>query len=139
MTITAAPKARRLQRTMAVVVFLAAALITATVPVAVGLVFLVSAAVHRPALAVVTSHSPARPVTASPTGTRDPLAVATVVSGLGLLLIGAGQGIGAVTAGLSITTVSGFAARDGLALLAQAALAAAVTYHLRRAARAHVP
>ena len=109
MMITSAPKVRQLQRTKAVAALLGAALITATVPVAVGVVFLVSVAVHRPALAVSALHAPGRPVTAADPGTRDPLAVATVVSGLGLLLIGAGQGIGAVTAGLSFTSVRGFA------------------------------
>lgn len=114
----------------ATLTFMVAALIAALVPVAIGLTFLISAAAHRPALVAAIRRWP--PAHAESIPTQDALTNATVASGLGLLLIGAAQGVGEVTAGLSIATLTGLATRTGIALLAELALAAAVASYLHR-------
>jgi hypothetical protein len=110
----------------------AAALVSAVIPAAAGLAFLISLAVRRPLVAVaarrwpwLTGHSAAPPPHRALTGL-------TAAWGIGLLAAGAVQGAGALTGGPALTSPSGFTARALIALAIQAILAALTITWLHR-------
>ena len=110
----------------------AAALISAVIPAAVGLAFLISLAIHRPLVAVAARRWPwlaGRPAAQPPHRTLTRL---TAAWGIGLLAAGAVQGAGALTGGPALTSPGGFAARALIALAAEAILAALTIAWLRR-------
>jgi hypothetical protein len=102
----------------------AAALVSAVIPAAAGLAFLISLAVRRPLVAVAARHwpwltgrQPAQPPHRTLTGL-------TAAWGIGLLAAAAVQGAGALTGGPAFTSPASFAARALIALAAEAILAA---------------
>ena len=110
----------------------AAALVSAVIPAAAGLAFLISLATRRPLIAVAARRWPwltGRPATAPPHRTLTGL---TAAWGIGLLAAAAVQGAGALTGGLAFTSPGGFAARALIALAAEAILAALTIAWLHR-------
>jgi hypothetical protein len=110
----------------------AAALVSAVIPAAAGLAFLISLAIHRPLVAVaarrwpwLTGHPAAQPPHRTLTGL-------TAAWGIGLLVAGAVQGAGALTGGPALTSPGGFAARALIALAIEAILAVLTIAWLRR-------
>ena len=110
----------------------AAALVSAVIPAAAGLAFLISLAARRPLIAVaarrwpwLTSHPAAQPPHRTLTGL-------TAAWGIGLLAAGAIQGTGALTGGLTLTSLGGFAARALIALAIEAILATLTIAWLHR-------
>jgi hypothetical protein len=102
----------------------AAALVTAVIPAATGLAFLISLALRRPLVAVAARRWPwltGRPAAQPPHRTLTGL---TAAWGIGLLAAAAVQGAGALTGGLTFTSPASFAARVLIALAAEAILAA---------------
>ena len=110
----------------------AAALISAVIPAAVGLAFLISLAIHRPLVAVAARRWPwlaGRPAAQPPHRTVTRL---TAAWGIGLLAAGAVQGAGALTGGPALTSPGGFAARALIALAVEAILAVLTIAWLHR-------
>ena len=102
-------------------------IIAALVPAVFGLALLVSAAVRRPLLTRVV---------ATPEG---PAARLTLVWGIALLAIAAGQLAGALAGFGSITSATGFATRFGFALAAETILLGASAAYIRRFAETAHP
>jgi hypothetical protein len=110
----------------------AAALISAVIPAAAGLAFLISLATRRPLVAVAARRWPwltGRPAARPPHRTLTGL---TAAWGIGLLAAGAVQGAGALTGGPALTSPAGFAARALIALAVEAILAALTIAWLHR-------
>ena len=110
----------------------AAALVSAVIPAAAGLAFLISLAVRRPLVAVAARRWPwltGRPAAQPPQRTLTGL---TAAWGIGLLAAGAIQGTGALTGGLTLTSLGGFAARALIALAIEAILATLTIAWLHR-------
>ena len=110
----------------------AAALVSAVIPAAAGLAFLISLAARRPLIAVAAGRWPwltGRPAAQLPHRTLTGL---TAAWGVGLLAAAAVQGAGAITGGLGFTSPAGFAARILIALAVQAILAALTIAWLHR-------
>ena len=110
----------------------AAALVSAVIPAAAGLAFLISLAARRPLVAVAASRWPwltGRKAGQPPHRTLTGL---TAAWGAGLLAAAAVQGAGAITGGLTITSPAAFAARALIALAAEAVLAALTIAWLHR-------
>jgi len=102
----------------------AAALVSAVIPAAAALAFLISLAARRPLVAVAAGRWPwltGRPAAQLPHRTLTGL---TAAWGIGLLAAAAVQGAGAITGGLTFTTPASFAARALIALAIEAILAA---------------
>jgi len=102
----------------------AAALVSAVIPAAAALAFLISLAARRPLVAVAAGRWPwlaGRPA-AQPS--HRTLTGLTAAWGIGLLAAAAVQGAGAITGGLTFTTPASFAARALIALAIEAILAA---------------
>src|SRR6516165_9291072 len=109
-----------------------AALVTAVIPAAAALAFLISLAARRPLVAVAAGRWPwltGRPA-AQPS--HRTLTVLTAAWGIGLLAAGAVQGAGAITGGLTFTSPASFTARALIALAVEAILAALTIAWLRR-------
>ena len=110
----------------------AAALVSAVIPAAAGLAFLISLAARRPLIAVAARRWPwltGRPAAQLPHRTLTGL---TAAWGTGLLAAGVIQGAGALTGGLTLTSPAGFAARALIALAIQAILATLTIAWLHR-------
>ena len=110
----------------------AAALVSAVIPAAVGLAFLISLAIHRPLVAVAARRWPwlaGRPAAQPP---HRILTGLTAAWGIGLLAAGAVQGAGALTGGPALTSPGGFAARALIALAVEAILAVLTIAWLHR-------
>jgi hypothetical protein len=116
------PQARPRAATLAALA--AAALVSAVIPAAAGLAFLISLAIRRPLVAVAARRWPwlnGRP------GAQPPhriLPGLTAAWGIALLAAGAVQGAGALTGGLTFTSPGGFTTRALIALAVEAILAA---------------
>jgi hypothetical protein len=109
----------------------AAALVSAVIPAAAGLAFLISLAARRPLVAVAARRWPwltGRPA-AQP---HRALTGLTAAWGIGLLAAAAVQGAGALTGGPALTSPAGFAARALIALAAEAILTALTITWLHR-------
>jgi hypothetical protein len=110
----------------------AAALVSAVIPAAAGLAFLISLAARRPLVAVAARRWPwltGRPATPPPHRTLTGL---TAAWGIGLLAAAAVQGAGALTGGLTFASPASFTARALIALAAEAILAAVTIAWLHR-------
>ena len=110
----------------------AAAHVSAVIPAAAGLAFLISLAVRRPLVAVAAQRWPwltGRPAAQPPQRTFTGL---TAAWGIGLLAAAAVQGAGAITGGLGFTSPAGLAARSLIALIVEAILAALTIAWLHR-------
>jgi hypothetical protein len=108
------------------------ALVSAVIPAAAGLAFLISLAARRPLIAVAARRWPwftGRPAAQPP---HRALTGLTAAWGIGLLAAGAVQGTGALTGGLALTSPGGFAARTLIALAIEAILAALTIAWLHR-------
>jgi hypothetical protein len=101
----------------------AAALVSAVIPAAAGLAFLISLAVRRPLVAVAARRWPWLTGRAAAQPPHRTLTGLTVAWGIGLLAAGAVQGAGALTGGPALTSPGGFAARALIALAVEAILA----------------
>ena len=109
----------------------AAALVSAVIPAATGLAFLISLAARRPLIAVAARRWPwltGRQMAQPPHRTLTALTAAWAI---GLLAAGGVQGAGALTGGPAITSPGGFAARALIALAIEAILAAVTIAWLR--------
>ena len=113
-----------------------AALVTAVIPAAAALAFLISLAARRPLVAVaarrwpwLTGRPAAQPSHGTPTGL-------TAAWAIGMLAAAAVQLAGAFTGGLTLTSPGGFTTRALIALAAEAILAAVTIAWLRRS---HAP
>ena len=110
----------------------ATAIVSAVIPVAAGLAFLISLAVRRPLIVIavrrwpwLTGH-PARQVS------HRTMTGLTAAWGIVMLAVGAIQGAGAITGGLTLTNPVSFTIRALIALAAEAVLAAISIACLRR-------
>jgi len=110
----------------------AAALVTAVIPAAAGLAFLISLAVRRPLVAVAARRWPWLTGRPADQLQRRTLTGLTAAWGIGLLAAAAVQGAGAITGGLAFTSPASFAARALIALAAEAILAALTIAWLHR-------
>jgi len=110
----------------------AAALITAVIPAAAGLAFLISLVARRPLVAVAAQRWPWLTGRLAAPPPRRTLTGLTVAWGIGLLAAGAVQGAGAITGGLTLTSPASFAARALIALAIEAILAALTIAWLHR-------
>jgi len=102
----------------------AAALVTAVIPAAAGLAFLISLAARRPLIAAAARRWPWLTGRPAAQASHRTLTALTAAWGIGLLAAGAIQGAGAVTGGPALTSPASFAARAGIALAIEAVLAA---------------
>ena len=102
----------------------AAALVSAVIPAAAGLVFLISLAARRPLVAVAARRWPWLTGRSAPQPPHLILTSLTAAWGIGLLAAAAVQGAGAITGGLSFTNPASFTARALIALAVEAILAA---------------
>jgi hypothetical protein len=110
----------------------AAAVVSAVIPAAAGLAFLISLAARRPLIAVAARRWPwltGRPGAQLP---RRPLTRLTAAWAIGMLAAAAVQGAGALSGGLTLTSPAGFTARALIALAAEAILAAVTIVWLHR-------
>jgi hypothetical protein len=110
----------------------AAALVSAVIPAAAGLAFVISLVVRRPLVAVAARRWPwltGRPA-AQPS--HRTLIGLTAAWGIGLLAAAAVQGAGAITGGLTFTNPASFATRALIALAVEAVLAVITIAWLRR-------
>ena len=126
------PAPRQRPRVTTVAGLAAAALVSAVIPAAAGLAFLISLAVRRPLVAVAARRWPwltGRPAAPPPQRTLTGL---TAAWGIGLLVAGAVQGAGALTGGPALTSPGGFAARALIALAIEAILAVLTIAWLHR-------
>ena len=110
----------------------AAALVSAVIPAAAGLAFLISLAARRPPIAAaarrwpwLTGHPAAQPP-------HRTLTALTATRAIGLLAAGAVQGTGALIGGLALTSPGGLAARALIALAIEAILAVLTIAWLHR-------
>ena len=118
------PAPRQRPRVTTVAGLAAAALVSAVIPAAAALAFLISLAARRPLVAVAAGRWPwlaGRPA-AQPS--HRTLTGLTAAWGIGLLAAAAVQGAGAISGGLTFTTPASFAARALIALAVEAILAA---------------
>ena len=109
----------------------AAALVSAVIPAAAGLAFLISLLARRPLIAVAVRRWPwltGCPADQPPHRTLTGLTAAWAI---GLLAAAAVQGAGALTGGPALTSPSGFTARALIALVVEAILAALTIAWLR--------
>jgi hypothetical protein len=102
----------------------AAALVSAVIPAAAGLAFLISLAVRQPLVAVAARHWPWLTGRQAAQPSHRTLTGLTAAWGIGLLAAAAVQGAGAITGGLAFTSPASFAARALIALAVEAILAA---------------
>src|SRR5262249_38278434 len=102
----------------------AAALVTAVIPAAAGLAFLISLATRRPLAGGAARRWPWLPGHPAAQPPHRPLPGLTAIWGIGLLAAAAVQGAGALPGGLTFTSPASFAARALIALAAEAILAA---------------
>jgi hypothetical protein len=110
----------------------AAALVSAVIPAAAGLAFLISLVARRPLVAVAVQRWPwltRRPAAPPP---QRALTGLTAAWGVGLLAAAAAQGVGAISGGLAFTNPAGFAVRFLIAVAVEAVLAAVTIAWLRR-------
>ena len=113
-----------------------AALVTAVIPAAAALAFLISLAARRPLVAVAARRWPwltGRPAAQPSHGTLTGLTAAWAI---GMLAAAAVQLAGAFTGGLSLTSPGGFTLRALIALAAEAILVGVTIAWLRRS---HAP
>jgi len=119
----------------------AAGLITAVIPAAAGLAFLISLVARRPLVGLAARRWPWLTGRAAAPPAHRALTALTAAWGIGLLAAGAVQGAGAITGGLSITSPGSFAARALIALAVESILAAITIAWLRHSpapgSRAH--
>ena len=108
-----------------------AALVSAVIPAAAGLAFLISLAARRPLIAVAARRWPWLTGRAAQPSHRT-LTVLTAAWGIGLLAAGTVQGAGAITGGLTFTSPASFTARALIALAVEAILAALTIAWLHR-------
>jgi hypothetical protein len=111
---------------------LAAALVSAVIPAAAGLAFLISLAARRPLIAVAARRWPWLTGRPAPQLPHRALTGLTAAWGIGLLAAAAIQGTGALTGGPALTTPAGFTARALIALAAEVILAALTIAWLHR-------
>ena len=126
------PAPRQRPRVTTVAGLAAAALVSAVIPAAAGLAFLISLAARRPLVAVAAQRWPwltGRPAAPPPSRALTGL---TAAWGIGLLAAAAVQGAGALTGGPGFTSPGGFAARALIALAIQAVLAVLTIAWLHR-------
>ena len=126
------PAPRQRPRVTTVAGLAAAALVSAVIPAATGLAFLISLAIRRPLIALAVRRWPwltGRPAAQPPHRTLTGL---TAAWGIGLLAAAAVQGAGALTGGPALTSPSGFAARALIALVIEAVLAVLTVAWLHR-------
>ena len=126
------PASRNRPRATTLAGLASAALVSAVVPAAAALAFLISLAARRPLVAVAARRWPwltGRPAAQPPHRTLTGL---TAAWGIGLLAAGAVQGAGALTGGPALTSPGGFAARALIALVIEAILAALTIAWLHR-------
>ena len=126
------PAPRQRPRVTTVAGLAAAALVSAVIPAAAGLAFLISLAARRPLVAVAAQRWPwlsGRPAAPPPSRALTGL---TAAWGIGLLAAGAVQGAGALTGGPALTSPGGFAARALIALAIEAILAVLTIAWLHR-------
>jgi len=126
------PAPRQRPRVTTVAGLAAAALVSAVIPAAAGLAFLISLAARRPLVAVAAQRWPwlsGRPAAPPPSRALTGL---TAAWGIGLLAAAAVQGAGALTGGPGFTSPGGFAARALIALAAEAVLAVLTVAWLHR-------
>jgi hypothetical protein len=112
-----------------------AAIAGSLVPALVGLVFLISLAVHRPLVAAAADRWPwlsGGRAGAEPARDRRAFNRLTAVWGIAMLIAGAIQGVGALRGRLTITDAAGLATRALIALAIEAALVAVTVAYLRR-------
>lgn len=109
-----------------------AALVSAVIPAAAGLVLLISLAARRPLIAVAARRWPWLTGRAPAQLPHRTLTGLTAAWGIGLLAAAAVQGAGAITGGLTFTSPASFTARALIALAAEAILAAATIGWLHR-------
>ena len=127
-----APATRHTPRVTTVAVLGAAALVSAVIPAAAGLAFLISLAARRPLIGLAARRWPwltGRPAAQLP---RRTLTGLTAAWGIGLLAAAAVQGAGALTGGPALTSPAGVTGRALIALSAEAILAAITIAWLRR-------
>ena len=110
----------------------AAALVSAVIPAATGLAFLISLAIRRPLVAVATRRWPWLTGRLAAQPSHRTLTGLTAAWGIGLLAAAAVQGTGALTGGLAFTSPGGFAARALIALAIEAILAVLTIAWLHR-------
>jgi hypothetical protein len=110
----------------------AGALLSAVIPAAAGLAFLISLAARRPLITLAARRWPrltGRPAAQPPPRT---LAGLTAAWGIGMLAAAAIQGAGALTGGPALTSPASFTARALIALAAEVILAAITIAWLHR-------
>lgn len=115
----------------------AAAVIIALVPVIFGLALLISAVARRPLIAALLRRWPGLVGLTPPADQarlRPATARMTIIWGLVLLATGLLQGIGAISAGLSVTNPDGIAIRTLFALIVLVIMSIRTVGYLRRAA-----
>jgi len=126
------PATRQRPRATTLAGLAAAALVSAVIPAAAGLAFLISLVARRPLVAVAARRWPwvtGRPAAEPPSRVLTGL---TAAWGIGLLAAGAVQGAGALTGGLAFTSPASFTARALIALAVEAILAALTIAWLHR-------
>jgi len=126
------PVTRQRPRATTLAGLAAAALVSAVIPAAAGLAFLISLVARRPLVAVAARRWPwvtGRPAAEPPSRVLTGL---TAAWGIGLLAAGAVQGAGALTGGLAFTSPASFTARALIALAVEAILAALTIAWLHR-------
>jgi len=126
------PASRQRPRVTTLAGLAAAALLSAVIPAAAGLAFLISLAARRPLIAVAArrwSWLTGRPAAQPP---HRALTGLTAAWATGMLAAAAVQGAGALTGGLALTSPASFTARALIALAAEAILAALTIAWLHR-------
>jgi hypothetical protein len=110
----------------------AGALVSAVVPAAAGLAFLISLAVRRPLITAAARRWPWLTGRTAAQLPRRALTGLTAAWGIGMLAAAAVQGAGALTGGLAFTSPASFTARALIALAAEAILATITVAWLHR-------
>ena len=126
------PASRQRPRVTTLAGLAAAALLSAVIPAAAGLAFLISLAARRPLIAVAARRWPwltGRPAAQPP---HRALTGLTAAWATGMLAAAAVQGAGALTGGLALTSPASFTARALIALAAEAILATVTIAWLHR-------
>ena len=126
------PASRQRPRVTTLAGLAAAALLSAVIPAAAGLAFLISLAARRPLIAVAARRWPwltGRPAAQPP---HRALTGLTAAWATGMLAAAAVQGAGALTGGLALTSPASFTARALIALAAEAILAVLTITWLHR-------
>jgi len=127
-----APAPRHRPRAATVAGLAAAALVSAVIPAAAGLAFLISLVARRPLVGLAARRWPwlnGRPAAQPPSRALTGL---TAAWGIGLLAAAAVQGAGALTGGLALTSPASFTVRAVIALAVEAILAVLTIAWLRR-------